>query len=597
MTLTPVATGTLDKTPLQHVLLSIVNRSMSGTLAVWPDGAEVTGQDRILFHGGRPVRARLIEGAQTLERGLLPLFRRQKAPFAFYEADLCGDDALRGEVDPYALLAASLRARLRRDAVDRILERFGDDPVRFASKLVDRFRLVDKEQAFLDVLRADPRPIPELLESYGDPKIARRVLYLLGLTGGLEHYVDGRRSSVPEHVLAQQLEERIRTSTPALGSNRERVRAQIDAARAPKAPPAPAPEEFDLPGLDEEMRPSSVPGAEPIELPPTHRSAPPPAARPTPLETVAESRPSMQPPAPASSRPPTGSSRPPTGSSRPPGRSTVSPPPSAESMIPKPRNLDDATSARWDEVVAYAESIDRQTYYAMLDVPMSATASDIQKAYFQKVKTWHPDRLPKELEPLRRHAETIFHHLTEAQKTLSDETLSADYRKRVQDGGGTPESDRRIALVLDAAMEFQKAEVLLRRKDWNRAETYVDHVLEMMPDEADYLAAKAEIMFRKSGPSGMHAQGMNDLLARALDGNPEHERALMVKAEIALRLGRHREALRLYEQVAERNPKNIDAVRQVRLARMRAGESGSSSGSVAAPKSDLLGKLFGRKKK
>ena len=222
---------------------------------------------------------------------------------------------------------------------------------------------------------------------------------------------------------------------------------------------------------------------------------------------------------------------------------------------------------------------------------------EINAAYFAKVKTWHPDRLPPELEPLRGHAETIFHHLTEAQKTLLNPQLSARYRRSVQDGGGTPADERKLAKVLEAAVTFQKAEVLMRRKAWAEAAPVVDEALELRPKEPDYLAARAEVLLRLKGSEGLHLRELRDHLMQALDAAPEHERALMVKAELAARRNDHTEALRLYEQVAQRYPKNIDAVRQVRIARMRKGGDRSGSHESEEAGSGLLGKLFGRKKK
>ncbi|MEO0326752.1 MAG: DnaJ domain-containing protein, partial [Myxococcota bacterium] len=272
-------------------------------------------------------------------------------------------------------------------------------------------------------------------------------------------------------------------------------------------------------------------------------------------------------------------------------------PPSLTSRVAKPSDLPAALSTRWDEVLTAAERMDVQTYYDMLGVSSTASEKEINAAYFAQVKTWHPDRLPQELEALRGHAETVFHHLTEAQKTLLDPRLSARYRKAVQDGGGTPADERKLAKVLDAAMTFQKAEVMLRRKNWAEAMPLIDEALSLRPSEPDYLAAKAEVLLRRKGAEGLHLKQLRELLMRALQAAPDHERALMVKAELATRRNDHTEAMRLYEQVAERYPKNIDAVRQVRIARMRSGGERSGSQDAEDTGSGLLGKLFGRKKK
>ena len=698
---TPVATGTLEKTPLQHVVLSILNRQMSGTLAVWPDEEGQKGQDRVYFEDGRAVRGRLIEDATSLALGLLPLFRRRRAPYAFYEADLCGESAIREPVDTFALLAASVRGPLRDDAVDRLFALFEGKPVRFASSLVERFRLMDRETAFVDMLRAEPRPVGELVDAYGDTKVARRVLYLLALTGGLEVYTARERPSSPAETAAaaRALSRRIRESTPSFGVDRRATAARIAEARnatsapppaegrsepAPKPPPAttPPPPAVETPSTAEEaVAPEpSAPALEPAVAPEAPRataatatsSAPPEPARsaartpiaisvpPAPepfaepvthtmpaappssgghelpgledlpgLEALAPDAPSVSassvppathsapaaPPAPpvAPSTPPA----PPVAASAPPAPlSSIVPeapavassgapatsarfslPPSLTDGVAKPAGLSAELSARWDQVLTTAERMDLQTYYDMLGVSSTSNDKEINAAYFAQVKIWHPDRLPPELEALRGHAETIFHHLTEAQKTLLDAQLSARYRRAVQDGGGTPADERKLAKVLEAAVTFQKAEVLLRRKNWAEAAPIIDEALALRPREADYLAAKAEVLLRQKGAEGLHLKELRGLLMTALEVAPDHERALMVKAELAARRHDHAEALRLYEQVAARYPKNIDAVRQVRIARMRQGTDRSGSHEAEDAGSGLLGKLFGRKKK
>ena len=52
----PIATGTLAKTPLPHLLVYLDQKKLSGTLALWPDDPESqTGQDRVLLLKGKPV--------------------------------------------------------------------------------------------------------------------------------------------------------------------------------------------------------------------------------------------------------------------------------------------------------------------------------------------------------------------------------------------------------------------------------------------------------------------------------------------------------------------------------------------------------------
>lgn len=550
----PTATGTLEKTPLAHVLLTVLHRRLDGTLAIWPDDGG-SGQDRVLFEKGYPVAARLLQPAASLERGLLPLFLRAKAPYAFYPADLVGDAVtVRGRADPHALIAASLRGGAREDVIDHVLARFGDAKLRIKrGSQLGRFAFVPKELAFIDLLRAEPQSVAELVQRAGSAKVARRTLYLLAITQVLEVFEgDFAKRSLTE--VAHEAGDRFGEVAKTIEEE-----AQRRASRPPPAAetPAAAPDFSDLPGLDSEPPPRPTPAPRPQQ----------PSAR--------ASRPAV--------------SRPPAAKSS----FDVEPPPEP------PASLSSELRARWKEVADFAVAIDTMTYFQMLGIDTAASPDAVREAYFAQVKKWHPDRLPPELQALRPWADTIFHHLTEAHKTLVDTEERGKYLKAVQGGGGTPKEERKLAAILNAAMEFQKAEVLIRRKDWDGALRIVQEVLQLVPEEADYHATRGLILFKKHGTDAPAVrEQILTCLDRALELDERNERALMTKAQLLQREGKTKSALELYEKIAEINPKNLEAQRQVRLARMRSQSQRPPPPSGGKKKSDegLLSKLFGKKK-
>ena len=175
----------------------------------------------------------------------------------------------------------------------------------------------------------------------------------------------------------------------------------------------------------------------------------------------------------------------------PPKRFDVEPPPAP------PRDLSPQLQAHWIELGELAVSIHDMNYFDMLGVSTSAGPDEVRDAFFALVKKWHPDRLPPELQPLASWNDQIFHHLSEAERVLSDNDERSKYIKSVQGGGGTPREERKLNAILSAAMEFQKVEVLLRRKHYDEAMVILEEILELVPDDADYLATKGMLMFRK----------------------------------------------------------------------------------------------------
>lgn len=312
---------------------------------------------------------------------------------------------------------------------------------------------------------------------------------------------------------------------------------------------------------------------------PAERSPPRPAPR---SAEAARSAPEPEPE--ASSRQSGSRARPPRGPEPPP---------------PVPDGLSDEHRARWEEIAARADAIERENYFEMLGVPRDAAADTVRKAYLGLVKHWHPDRLPAELRELRPHVERIFRYLTRANETLIDDAERGKYLATVQDGGGTPEAERQLGRIVQAAMEFRKVEVLMRRREWDEALALLDEILALNDEEADYHATRGWVLFQKRG--GDEGAQLEALAAidRALSLTQDHDKAHYYKGMILKRAGQAGEALAHFQKAAELNPKNIDAVREVRIAEMRGSSGGKKSGKKSGDgaKDSLLGKLFGGKKK
>ena len=271
---------------------------------------------------------------------------------------------------------------------------------------------------------------------------------------------------------------------------------------------------------------------------------------------------------------------------------------------PPPAGLSKDATAFWNEVIERVSKIDHQNYYDMLGVERSVGAEGVRKAYFALAKRWHPDRAIGELAPLREYVEPLFALFTAAQETLSDEAKRGQYLRTVQDGGGTPEADRKLEAILWAAKEHQKAEVLMRRRDFEGAANLLASAIAIVPEEPDLLATWAWCVFNTAGSEARNAE-LLVAVDRALAIEAAHDRAQYYRGMILQRAGKEADALAAFRKAVELNKKNADAMREVRLAEMR-GKSGTTGKNAASPatadkkKGDdggLLSKLFGSSKK
>lgn len=535
----PLAEGALSATPFGHVLLSIQKKGLSGTLAVWPDDDE-PGQDRIFFRSGVPAVGRFITPAASLERGLLTIFPRQRGPYAFYEADLVGEGegTLRGTVDVFELIATALRGNAPRDAITRVIRKLGNERQRIKKGApLARFALQSNEKAFVELLRAEPATAAVLMEQFGDPKVAQRMIYLLAITDALEAYRPVSQQKLRAVSPSSLGEQASRPSSPAV--RRRASSSSMAPSRGRRSSP---------PG----RRDSVGPGGDSV-LPASISNMPP--AKSVSGEIVA---PREMPP-------------------------------------PPPEDLSDEHRERWDEVSRVIGMMDRQNYFEMLGVKESASGNDVRSKYMTLAKKWHPDRLPQELDILRPWVDEIFHLFTVARDTLGDDKTRGDYQRTVMQGGGTPESERKLNVMVEAAINFQKVDVLVKRRRYDEALQICDEAMAVVRKEADYPAMKAWILLLRDGIEEEEvADEIRALLKTTFKLNTEHVHGHFVRAHFLKRMGNHDKALKHFKKVAKLDPKNLEAMREVRVATMRLsrGRSSAPPPAAGAKRSSIFGKFF-----
>ncbi|WP_441288811.1 DnaJ domain-containing protein [Sorangium sp. KYC3313] len=254
-------------------------------------------------------------------------------------------------------------------------------------------------------------------------------------------------------------------------------------------------------------------------------------------------------------------------------------------------------AARRAEIEARAASIDGESFFEMLGVAEDAPPERVQSAYFALAKRWHPDRTPAELQDVKPLVARVFARISEAYQTLSDPKRRAEYQSAPKEAPPPAEDEQRIARAVDAALEFQKAEILLKKNDLAGAEARARRALNADPEQPEYMTLLVWIQAQRRGDPPVLAEGATsahyDDLIQTLDAvlekEPRYERALFYRGMLLKRSGRIDKAIGDFRLAAELNPKNLDAIREVRLQEMR-----SRTTSDPTPAGGLLGKFWKR---
>jgi len=286
-----------------------------------------------------------------------------------------------------------------------------------------------------------------------------------------------------------------------------------------------------------------------------------------------------------------------------PNMSSVPAPP--PSQPPASQSLTSEQSSLKQKILERALAISSQDYFQMLGLERDATAEQVQKAFFGLAKVWHPDRLPPALVDVKDACSKVFTHLTEAQATLLDQERRAEYMTLLKDGGATPDDQAKIHAILEAATEFQKAEILMKRNDNAQAHELARKAHALDPEQADYLAMVTWLDAQK--PEWVGREKTLEKIAvldRCIKLNANSERAYFWRGMLYKRIDDTPKAMKDFKKAAELNPRNLDAMREVRLHNIRGGQSkpppgNNSSGSGGRPSQkpaapETLGGLFGK---
>ena len=249
---------------------------------------------------------------------------------------------------------------------------------------------------------------------------------------------------------------------------------------------------------------------------------------------------------------------------------------------------------RRKDITERARTIDKQNYFEMLAVTPESTPDEVKNAYITLAKTWHPDKLPTALADVKEQCARVFARMSEAHQTLTDAEKRKRYLTLMKEGGETPEAQQEIQNVVGAAVEFQKAEICLKKNDPVQAEVLARRALQMDPNQADYIALLAWIESLKDSSAEATQDRIADL-DRAIKINDRCERAYYYRAMLYKRHNRDGPAFKDFQKVNQLNPKNIDAQRELRLYEMRGSRAPSQAPAQSPAQTPGLFQKFFKK--
>ncbi len=254
-----------------------------------------------------------------------------------------------------------------------------------------------------------------------------------------------------------------------------------------------------------------------------------------------------------------------------------------EEMLDK--NLsDDEMLKVIDEYLKVVSKKDRD-YFEILGVNENTPPNKIKSIYFKFARKFHPDSRPDLFKnEVKEKVEDIFTVVTEAYDTLSDADGKAEYIKQKKSQLSKEDMDK-ASRALEAEMEFQKAEVLLKRSKWEEAAGLLERAVELEPEEPEYKMYLAWARYKSRGVS--EAAKTKSVINSVLKERPKLADGFYYLAMMAKGEGDLAEAQQHLAKATKMKPHDVDIKRELQIIQRRLAKP------EAAPKK---GGLFSRKK-
>lgn len=241
-----------------------------------------------------------------------------------------------------------------------------------------------------------------------------------------------------------------------------------------------------------------------------------------------------------------------------------------------------------DELQRRFAALDEDSYYEILGVPEGAESAELADAFSRLARRIHPDRLPGSLGSLRPVATRVFARISEAHTVLTDPVRRAAYDQSLAaqepTQGQQQDEGEQVRAIMRAASEFQKAEVLVRKKDWAGALRLARQAALLDAEQPEYVALATWLEAKRLPPEANWEPLIHELDA-AVARSPNSARIRYFRACVLKSSGNLERAMQDFRFVLDREPHHLDAARELRLYEMRQQRAASSG---------LLGRWFGR---
>jgi CheY-like chemotaxis protein/curved DNA-binding protein CbpA len=240
-------------------------------------------------------------------------------------------------------------------------------------------------------------------------------------------------------------------------------------------------------------------------------------------------------------------------------------------------------------VLSFYERLSEANLFTLLGVGDNPTEHEVRIAYHKLAKEFHPDRFfGKASGEIKTKVEEIFQVISQAYDLLNTQQKIIAYKNQLA-GDVAPDEEQSARImgvkkIILAEQRFQAGLQFLKEKRFTRAAHALREALEIAQNEPEYIAYygwalynipnekdpdEEELALRPKESMGDMQFEARESLNRAIAVNPRTEKAYIFLGTIYRDQGLSEFAEKQFEKALICNPNSIDAMRELRLIKLK----------------------------
>ncbi len=230
-----------------------------------------------------------------------------------------------------------------------------------------------------------------------------------------------------------------------------------------------------------------------------------------------------------------------------------------------------------EEATALVEKYERmreQTMFDLLNVTEKSTDEEVRARYTEYAKLYHPDTLRSNAaEELLEARKRIFELIGEAFEALDTEDKRFQYAHDLEQGlVGSSQDLQKVQDALQSETLFKKAEILLRVKKYKEALQHIEQAIALNDDDIEFKVLRSYIVYldaAKQGDAVPAATAAIKHILALMKNNANIASGYLYLGHLNKVVDKGPLAIKYFEKVLEYDENHPEALREVRIARMR----------------------------